>query len=90
MKGAKKSSQALKAGNPEAGVAELAWVRSHPEELQRYRGNWVAILDSRVLTSGPTAREVYAYLESKQLPDALVMRVPADTRPRHRIAHAGI
>ena len=71
--------------NPRAGVSEVEWVQDHPEALRSFRGNWVAILGKKVLTSKATAGEVYDFLRREGLADALVMKVPTDATPRHRI-----
>jgi hypothetical protein len=80
-------SEGIERPNPRAGVSEVEWVQDHPEALRSFRGNWVAILGRKVLTSRATAGEVYDFLRSEGLADALVMKVPPDATPRHRIFH---
>lgn len=64
--------------NPNAGVSDLAWYQRNKARLGNYRGLWVAISRGTVLHSAATASEVYDYLNRREYPDALVLRVPYD------------
>lgn len=53
----------------EAISPELEWLATRPQELRPYLGQWVAILDERVIASGPTPDSVVAQLTpGKRLP----------------------
>ena len=53
-------------------------INTHPEALEHYRGQYIAIFDDRVVASGPDHRSFHAALESSPHRDQLVLllRVP--------------
>lgn len=75
------SSWAIRA-NPGAGVRELEWFEANRHRLTNHAGLWIAILGTRIEASGESFDEV----ASTSPPDALIVRVPEDTRWDHLIA----
>jgi hypothetical protein len=49
-------------------------------ELEKYRGQWVALKDSRVVAAGATPAEVLQELEAKGITGAALDHVPDDPR----------
>ena len=57
---------------------ELEWLSSHPEEMERHSGKWIAVTDGGVAASADSASEVEALLKKKEisLDEVMVMKVP--------------
>ena len=57
---------------------ELEWLSSHPEEIEKYSGKWIAITNKGVTASADSASEVEALLKKKgiSLSEVVVMKVP--------------
>ena len=58
--------------------AELEWLSSHPKEVEKYSGKWVAVIENGILASGDSASEVEALLKSKgmKLDEVMLMKAP--------------
>ena len=54
------------------------WINAHPEVLEQYRGQYIAVFDERVIASGPDHRSFRAALEMSPYGDeqVLLLRVP--------------
>ncbi|MGH2355012.1 MAG: DUF5678 domain-containing protein [Chloroflexota bacterium] len=54
------------------------WINAHPEVLEQYRGQYIAIFDQQVVASGHDHRAFRAALEASPYGDAIVLmlRVP--------------
>jgi hypothetical protein len=48
---------------------------SHPEEVEKYSGKWVAVTEKGIVASGDSVSEVTAILRKKRI-KAMVMKVP--------------
>jgi len=48
--------------------------------LREFAGLWIATWEDRVVAAGQTADEVFRQLDEKNLPDAVVARVPDPDR----------
>ena len=56
---------------------ELAWVSLHFDELEKYAGKWVAILEDKVIAVGDTVKEVMASVQESGVEESpLVTLVP--------------
>ena len=56
---------------------ELNWISLHFDELERYAGKWVAILDEKVIASGDTVKEVMIAVQKSGVRESpLVTIVP--------------
>ncbi len=63
----------------EAATAEdQRWIHEHMEELPEYNGQWVAVLDRRIVASGETADNVIDELEDAAINGALLVQFPKD------------
>jgi hypothetical protein len=62
----------------EQSYANWEWVNAHPEVLEPYRGQYVAIFDQQVVASGPDHRAFRAALDASPYRDEIVLllRVP--------------
>lgn len=61
-------------------MQELEWLSSHPKEVEKYSGKWVAVTDSGIIASGDSLSEVTSALKRKdiKLEDVMVMKVPRE------------
>ncbi len=59
-------------------MQELEWMSSHPKEVERYSGKWVAVSHSGVVAAGNSVSEVEATLKKKGVAweKVLLMKVP--------------
>jgi predicted phosphoribosyltransferase len=48
---------------------------SHPEEVEKYSGKWIAVTDRGIIAAGDSVSEVTAILRKKGI-KAMVMKVP--------------
>lgn len=57
---------------------ELEWLSSHPEEVEKYSGKWVAVTDKDIVASGDSVSEVEAVLKKKGIAwdEVMLMKVP--------------
>lgn len=58
------------------GCQELDWVSTHPEEVERYAGKWVAIVGELVVGVGDTAQEALEDARQKSAEVPLLLKVP--------------
>jgi hypothetical protein len=58
------------------GVRPPVIDRRLAEELDNYRGQWVAIEDGRLVGSGDTLSEALAHARERSYPDPLTFHVP--------------
>jgi len=56
-------------------MQELEWMSSHPKEVEKYSGKWVAVTDKGIVVAGDSVREVTSVLREKGI-KAMVMKVP--------------
>lgn len=58
--------------------AELEWLSSHPQEVEKYSGKWVAVTENGIVASGESASEVEALLKNKgiKLDEVMFMKAP--------------
>ena len=57
---------------------ELEWLSSHPEEIEKYSGKWIAITNKGVIVSADSTSEVESLLKKKNisLDGVMAMKVP--------------
>lgn len=56
---------------------ELNWISIHYEELERYSGKWVAVLEDEVIAAGDSVKEVMELVKKKKIKESpLVTLVP--------------
>lgn len=56
---------------------ELNWISLHFDELEKYAGKWVAILDEKVIAAGDTVKEVMIVVQKSGVRESpLVTIVP--------------
>ena len=57
---------------------ELEWLSSHPEQIEKYSGKWIAVTNKGVVASADSASEVESLLKKKDisLDGVMVMKVP--------------
>lgn len=66
---------------PRRGVRPPVIDRRLAEELEHYRGCFVAIEDGQVVASGNSVIEVLARARERSFPDPLIFRVPGHAEP---------
>ncbi len=44
-------------------LQEHKWTVQHPEELEKYRGKWIAVMDSSVIAVGGSYKEVFGKIK---------------------------
>lgn len=59
-------------------MRELEWMSSHPKEVEKYSGKWVAVTDKGIVASGDSVSEVEAVLKKKGMTwdEVMLMKVP--------------
>ena len=59
-------------------MQELEWMSSHPKEVEKHSGKWVAITDKGIVASADSLSEVASSLEKRgmSLKDVMVMKIP--------------
>jgi len=67
-------------------MQELDWLSKNRHSLQGFAGLWIGILGSRIEASGQSFEEVERDLGAMRLSDALIVRIPEDTRWDYLIA----
>ena len=67
------------AGTKLSGMDDYEYVLSMEDQLEQYVHNWIAVVDSKVVSSGKDAKTVYNEAK-KAYPTKtpLIMKVPAD------------
>lgn len=57
---------------------QLDWMSSHPQEVERYSGKWVAVTEKGIVAAGDSISEVKTELKKKgiQFEDIMIMKVP--------------
>ena len=57
---------------------ELEWLSSHPKEVEKYSGKWIALTDEGIVASADSVTEVELQLKKKSvlLDKVMVMKVP--------------
>ena len=53
---------------------ELEFITKNPKKVERFAGQWIAVLDNKILASGKTVDETVRRSKSKRTP--LVFKVP--------------
>jgi len=48
-------------------LQEHKWAVKHPEEIEKYRGKWIAVLDGKIISTGNNYEEVFAAVK-KNIP----------------------
>jgi hypothetical protein len=54
------------------------WLHEHMEELPQYNGQWVAVLERKIVAWGATAGDVVDQLEEHRINGALLVQFPDD------------
>ena len=59
-------------------MQELEWISSHPKDVERYSGKWVAVTKSGVVASGDSISEIEVSLKERgiKLDEVMLMKVP--------------
>lgn len=59
-------------------MQELEWLSSHPEDVERYSGKWVALSNKGVVAFGDSISEVETALKENgiALEEVMLMKVP--------------
>ena len=59
-------------------MQELEWMSSHPKEVEKFSGKWVAVTKNGIIASGDSVSEIEASLKSKSinLEAVMLMKVP--------------
>mgnify|MGYP001606150977 FL=1 len=57
---------------------EPEWMSSHPKEVEKYSGKWVAVTDKGIVASGDSVSEVETNLKKKGMTwdEVMLMKVP--------------
>ena len=58
------------------GEADGEWLAQHPEVLEPFRGEWVAVHGCRIVAHSPDGREVARQANTREYPGAWVFYVP--------------
>ncbi len=58
------------------GEADGEWLAQHPEVLEPFRGEWVAVHGGRIVAHSPDGREVARAAPTSRFPGALIEYVP--------------
>ena|GEM_PF-2734807 len=58
------------------GESDRRWLEAHPEALEPYRGEWVAVHKGRIVAHSPDGRDLARQGEARRYPGALVFYVP--------------
>ena len=58
------------------GEADGRWLAQHPEVLEPFRGQWVAVHGGRIVAHSPDGREVAQAAPSSRYPGVLLEYVP--------------
>ena len=61
---------------------DLNWIYQHMSELDEYGGEWIAVLDHKVIARGATGDDVVDELDERNVNGALLFEVPADVHRR--------
>ena len=61
---------------------DLNWVYTHMTELGEYSGEWIAVLDHKVIARGATGGDVVDHLDERNINGALLFQMPADVHRR--------
>ena len=56
--------------------AEYEWVNS--QNLQRFKGKWIAVINKKIICSGPYANEVVREVKKKSKETPFLIRVPTE------------
>jgi len=59
-------------------MQELEWLSSHPKDVEKYSGKWVAVIKSGIIASGDSVSEVEALLNKKRVrwDEVMLMKIP--------------
>ena len=59
-------------------MQELEWMSSHPKDVEKYSGKWVAVTDKGIVASGDSVSEVGTTLKEKGVTwnQVMLMKVP--------------
>lgn len=58
------------------GEADQAWLKAHPEVLEPYRGQWVAVHKGKIVAHSPDGAEAGRQVSAGSYPGCLFFRVP--------------
>ena len=62
------------------GLETHNWIAAHPHALDKYAGNWVAVLKGSVVAYSNTLGELFDKLKGRQTPGLLITRVPKEKK----------
>jgi hypothetical protein len=54
------------------------WVHEHMHELEAHQGNWIAVIDQRIIASNQSLDAVMDEVERQGLTEPFVVKIPAD------------
>jgi len=59
-------------------MQELEWMSSHPKDVEKYSGKWVAVTNKGIVASGDSVSEVGTILKEKGIrwDEVMLMKVP--------------
>lgn len=59
-------------------MQELEWLSSHPKEVEKYSGKWIAVKEDGIVSSGDSVSEVEETLKEKGVTwdEVMLMKVP--------------
>jgi hypothetical protein len=60
------------------GDDDMWWVEHHMEEFEAHQGNWIAVIDQRIIASDPSLDKVIDEVERQGLTEPFVTRIPDD------------
>ena len=58
------------------GQRELEWIGSHPEEVEKHAGEWIAIVENKIVAHGESLHEVRKKAKELTGKEPLVFKVP--------------
>ncbi len=59
-------------------MQEFEWLSSHPNEVEKYSGKWIAVTKEGIVASGDSVSEIESALKSKgiSVEDVMITKVP--------------
>ncbi len=59
------------------GKKDLEWISSHREEVEKFTGKWIAVLNGKILATGDSVSNVMEVVRGKHIKGLpLVTKVP--------------
>ena len=57
-------------------MQELEWMSSHPKEMEKYSGKWIAVTNKGIVAAGNSLSEVSDAVKKMGAHDVMFMKVP--------------